>query len=118
MKVINTSKGDVMIAGHVEWAGTGPRRRRGLLGRNAMDCMDGIYLVPCQWIHTFGMHFPIDVAFLSPAGRILAIHHSLKPNRLSRIVLRAEGVLELSAHRLRATDTDVGDYVHFTETAG
>jgi len=118
MKAINTSKGDIIIAGHIEWAGTGPQRRRGLLGRNTMDCMDGIYLVPCQWIHTFGMHFPIDVVFLSSAGRILAIHHSLKPNRLSRIVLRAEGVLELSACRLRATGTEVGDNIHFIETTG
>ena len=83
-----------------------------------MNCMEGIYLIPCEWIHTFGMHFPIDVAFLSPDGRILAVHHGLRPNRLSRIVLRAEGVLELSAGRLRATNTEVGDYVQFVEPNG
>jgi len=115
LRVINVSKGDAIIAGHIEWAGTGPRRRRGLLGRESLDCMEGIYLIPCEWIHTFGMHFPIDVAFLSPAGRILAVHHGLKPNRLSRIVLRAQGVLELSAGRLRATKSEVGDRVQFIE---
>jgi len=115
MIAINKSKNDVIIAEHIEWAGTGTGRRRGLLGRESLDCMGGVYLVPCEWIHTFGMRFPIDVAFLSPAGRILAVHHNLRSNRLSKIVLRAEGVLELSAGRLRATNTDVGDYVQFIE---
>jgi uncharacterized membrane protein (UPF0127 family) len=118
LKVINMSKGGVIIAEHIEWAGTGARRRRGLLGREALDCMAGVYLIPCEWIHTFGMHFPIDVAFLSPAGRVLAVCHGLRPNRLSRIVLRAEGVLELSAGRLRATYTEVGDQVQFLEIDG
>jgi uncharacterized protein len=118
LKVINTTKGNIIIAEHIEWAGTGARRRRGLLGREALDCMAGVYLIPCEWIHTFGMHFPIDVAFLSPAGRVLAVYHGLRPNRLSRIVLRAEGVLELSAGRLRATNTEVGDQVQFIEING
>lgn len=104
-----------MIAERVEWAGTGTRRRRGLLGRKNLDPGEGIYLAPCEWIHTFGMNFPIDVAFLSPKGLILAIHHALKPNRFSKIVLRAEGVLELSAGRLQATDTEVGDQLQFQE---
>jgi len=61
------------------------------------------------------MRFPIDVAFLARDGRVLALHHNLKPYRLSKIVLRAQGVLELSAGRLRATDTDVGDIIQFRE---
>ena len=118
LKVINITKGGIIIAGHIELAGTGAQRRRGLLGRKVLHCMEGIYLIPCDWIHTFGMHCAIDVAFLSPAGRILAVHHGLRPNRLSRIVLRAEGVLELSAGRLRATYTEVGDQVQFLEIDG
>lgn len=116
LKAINVSKGGVVIAEHIEWAGTGAGRRRGLLGRKAMDRTEGIYLTPCEWIHTFGMHFPIDVAFLSSTGEILAVHHSLKPNRLSKIVLRAEGVLELSAGRLYATSTEVGDDIQLIES--
>jgi uncharacterized membrane protein (UPF0127 family) len=115
LKAINVSKGGVIIAEQIEWAGTGARRRKGLSGRKAMDCMEGIYLTPCEWIHTFGMHFPIDVAFLSSTGKILAIHHSLKPNRFSKIVLRADGVLELCAGRLCTTATEVGDTIQLIE---
>jgi len=115
LQAVNVSKGGRIVARRVEWAGTSAQRRRGLLGRSGLDPEEGIYIVPCEWIHTFRMQFPIDVAFLARDGRVLAVHHSLRPNRLSRIVLRAEGVLELSAGRLRATDTDVGDIVQFRE---
>jgi uncharacterized membrane protein (UPF0127 family) len=115
LQAVNVSRGGTIIVRHVEWAGTSAQRRRGLLGRSGLDPEEGIYLAPCQWIHTFRMKFPIDVAFLARDGRVLAVHHSLKPNRLSKIALRAQGVLELSAGRLRATNTDVGDILQFRE---
>ena len=115
LQAVNVSKGGTIVARRVEWAGTSAQRRRGLLGRSGLDSEEGIYIVPCEGIHTFRMKFPIDVAFLGKDGRVLAVHHSLKPNRISRIVLRAQGVLELSAGRLRATDTEVGDIIQFRE---
>ena len=115
LQAVNVSKGGTIVARRVEWAGTSAQRRRGLLGRYRLDPEEGIYIVPCEGIHTFRMKFPIDVAFLGKDGRVLVIHHSLKPNRISRIVLRAQGVLELSAGRLRATDTGVGDVIQFRE---
>jgi len=118
LQAVNVSKGARIVACRVEWAGTSAQRRRGLLGRDGMDPEEGMYLAPCEWIHTFRMRFPIDVAFLARDGRVLALHHNLKPNRLSRIVLRAQGVLELSAGRLRATDTEVGDIIQFREVEG
>lgn len=114
-QAVNVSKGGTIVARRVGWAGTGAQRRRGLMGRSGLDPEEGIYLVPCEWIHTFRMQFPIDVAFLADDGRVLAVHHGLRPNRLSKIVLSAAGVLELSAGRLRATDTDVGDIIQFRE---
>jgi uncharacterized membrane protein (UPF0127 family) len=115
LQAVNVSKGNTIVAQRVEWAGTSEQRRRGLLGRSGLDSEEGIYLVPCEWIHTFRMQFPIDVAFLARDGRVLAVHHSLKPNRISKLIIRAEGVLELAADRLRATFTDVGDIVRFSE---
>ena len=115
LQAVNVSKGGRIVASRVERTKTSAQRRRGLLGRSGLDPEEGIYLAPCEWIHTFFMRFPIDVAFLGRDGRVLALHHSLKPNRLSKIVLRAQGVLELSAGRLRATGTDVGDVIQFRE---
>lgn len=114
MQAVNTTRGKV-LARHLEWAGTSQARRQGLLGKSHLDPESGIYIVPCQGIHMFGMKFPIDVAFIGRDGRILAVHHVLKPNRLSRIVFRADGVLELAAGRLRVTETAVGDQVEFRD---
>jgi hypothetical protein len=59
----------------------------------------------------FGMKFPIDVAFLACSGRVLAVHERLRPGRLSRPVLRAEGVLEIPAGALQASGTAAGDVI-------
>ena len=115
LQAVNLSKDYTIVARNVEWAGTSALRRRGLLGRSGLDPEGAMYIVPCQWIHTFRMQFPIDVAFLAKDGRVLAVHHGLKPNRLSRLVFLAEGVLELSAGRLSLTNTEVGDIVEFRE---
>jgi uncharacterized protein len=113
LQAINISKGGIIIAARVELAVTSAQRRRGLLGRDTLGLEEGLYLTPCEWIQTFRMRFPIDVAFLSDNGFILAVHHNLRPNRLSKIILRADGILELSAGRLMNTGTAVGDIIQF-----
>ncbi|UCG51297.1 MAG: DUF192 domain-containing protein [Candidatus Latescibacterota bacterium] len=112
LRAVNITKG-TEVASRVEWAGTSETRRRGLLGRGHLDPDEGIYIVPTQWIHMFGMRFPIDVAFLASDGRVLFVHHGLKPNRLSRLVWRAEGALEIAAGMLKTTNTTVGDVIEF-----
>jgi uncharacterized membrane protein (UPF0127 family) len=109
-EAVNVTKG-VVVACRVEWAGTSETRRRGLLGRDHIDPSEGAYIVPTQWIHMFGMQFPIDVAFLDHDGRVLQMCHALHPNRLSPIVWRAEGALELAAGTLEDTGTEIGDII-------
>ena len=113
VRSVNVTKGTV-VAERVVWA-TGAAKRRGLLGTTHLDAGAGMYLVPCQWVHTFGMRYPIDVAFLNRDGRVLAVHHALRPNRLSRLVVRADGVLELAAGALRAASTAPGDVIELVE---
>lgn len=111
-QAVNVSKGGVVLADRVEYADTSSSRRRGLLGRRGLGVGEGLYLVPCEWLHTFGMQFCIDVAFLSASGRVLVVYHGLKPNRLSRIVWSARGALEMPKGALRSTHTEPGDIVH------
>jgi uncharacterized membrane protein (UPF0127 family) len=110
LQAVNVTK-DTLVASRVSLAITSHDRRRGLLGRRRMDSDEGLYIVPTQWIHMFGMRFPIDVAFLASSGRVLWVHHAIKPNRLSRLVWRAEGALELPAGTLRASHTEIGDTI-------
>lgn len=114
LRAVNVTRGEV-IASRVRWAGTSESRRRGLLGRGTIDPDEGMYIVPTQCIHMFGMRFAIDVAFLASTGRVLHIHHGIRPNRISRLVWRAEGALELAEGVLRKTKTVVGDTIDFEQ---
>ncbi|HWO56179.1 MAG TPA: DUF192 domain-containing protein [bacterium] len=118
LRAINRTKSDTILAANVTWAGTSQQRRRGWLGRASVAPDEAIYLTPCEGVHTIGMRFPIDVAFLGADGRVLATQHGLKPWRISKLVFRAAGVLELSPGRLRATGAEVGDLIEFEETGG
>ena len=116
-RAVNMSRGGIVIADRLQLADTSESRRKGLLDRRSFERGEGLYLTPCEWLHTFRMRFSIDVAFLSSAGHVLAVHHGLKPNRLSRLVWRAAGALELPEGTLRSTDTTRGDLVQLVHTA-
>lgn len=72
-------------------------RYRGLLGENSLD--GAILLLRTNGVHTVGMQFPIDVAYLSRDLTVIDIVH-LKPNRWSRNRLRARHTLEARAGQL------------------
>ncbi len=114
LQAVNLTRESV-VCDRMLWAGTSETRRRGLLGRDGLEAGEGLYIVPCKWIHMFGMRFPIDVAFLDGRGKVVTLHEGLPPNRLSRISWRADGVLELPARRLAETGTQLGDIIEFRE---
>jgi hypothetical protein len=114
VKAWNRTRGR-SLGDRIAWAGTSEERRQGLLGRSELAAGEGLYIVPCQWIHMFGMQFPLDILFLARTGRVLGLHHSLRPNRFSKLVWRAEGVLELPAGLLLETGTTVGDVVELVD---
>lgn len=54
-----------------EVATTGRQRRRGLRGR---DGLEGALVIPrCRWVHTFGVRFPIDVAYVDEDGVVVKV---------------------------------------------
>ena len=68
----------------IEIASTLLARVRGLLGRGDLSC--SLLLAPCNDIHTFGMKYPIDVAFLDNAGVVVRADRGVGPRR--RVVCR------------------------------
>ena len=78
----------------VEVASSRAARRRGLLGRVAVDGV--LVLAPCRQVHTIGMRCPIDVAFVARDGRVIRVA-TMAPGRISRPVLRSRFVLEGTA---------------------
>ncbi len=71
-------------------------RLRGLLFRKPLTQGEGLILIPCNSIHTFGMGYPIDVAFLDRDYRIVRLVREL-PARKVRSASGARMVLELPA---------------------
>jgi hypothetical protein len=55
------------------------RRLRGLLGTD--DTAPPVVLEPCRAIHTFGMGYAIDVAFVAPDGRVTRAERGVGANR-------------------------------------
>ncbi len=90
-------------------------RLRGLLGRDALKPGEGLILRPCRAVHMAWMRFPLDVAFLSREGRVVASYHALAPGGRTRWHSAALDALELPAGTLAATGTVDGDTIVCTE---
>ena len=69
-------------AGEAVFACTMRARLRGLLGCDGAQCV--MVLAPCCSIHTYGMRFPIDVAFVSADGTVLEAHRNVGPGKRLR----------------------------------
>lgn len=108
--VVNQSRG-TCLASRAEKADSLLRRMKGLIGREQQDFTDGcgLWIVPCDGVHTFGMRFPIDVAYLDSKYRVMKVYHHMRRFRLGAIKLTAHSVLELPAGTLARTATEVGD---------
>ncbi len=87
------------------------RRLVGLLGKTKRWAQlgRGLWIVPSRGVHTIGMMFPIDVIFLSKEKEVIHVEEHLRPFRISAVSLRAMSVLELPAHTIFRTGTQVGD---------
>ena len=96
---------DGEVLATVEVAESFGSRLRGLLGRDGIE--GAIYLRPAKSVHTLGMKFAIDVAFVDRELRVLRTV-AMRRWRISRPVLKAHGVIEAEA----------GTFAHWNLTVG
>ncbi|HWZ33083.1 MAG TPA: DUF192 domain-containing protein [Bryobacteraceae bacterium] len=108
---ITNSQGRV-LADRADIADSSAKRRTGLLKHTKLDPGEGLWIAPCEAVHTFAMKFPIDVVFLSKKKKILKIRPSMVRSRIS-LSLLAHSVLELPAGTCEATGTTKGDQLQF-----
>lgn len=104
-----------LVASEIELAETGWSRMKGLIGRSEDSFAPGkgLWISPSEGIHTIGMRFPIDVAYINSGRRIVHLYHRLKPNRIACIKFEAKSVLELPAGTLAMSRTEPGDFLYF-----
>jgi uncharacterized protein len=79
----------------VQVARTARDRRRGLRGRDEIEPGCGILFPDARSVHTFGMRFPITVAFLDADHRVIEAR-TVVPGRVVWN-LRARHVIEIGA---------------------
>jgi uncharacterized protein len=115
MQVANITRNTV-IATAVEVADSSAKRSKGLLGRKGLDPGTGLWIVPCEAVHTFWMKFPIDLIYLDREQRIRKLRSNVPAWRLSGC-LSAYSVLELPSGTIFESHTQTGDKLDFSELA-
>ena len=72
-----------------------------------------LFIYPCSAIHTFFMHYNIDVLYLDINNIIIAIDEDMQPGRIGKYVKGAVAVVELSSGKIREACIAVGQAVEF-----
>jgi uncharacterized membrane protein (UPF0127 family) len=98
----------------LEVAGSGIKRSKGLLGRSGLADGEGLWIVPCEAVHTFFMQFPIDLVYIDRKHRVRKVRSSVPPWRISAC-LSAHSVVELPAGTVQATQTERGDILEIAD---
>jgi uncharacterized membrane protein (UPF0127 family) len=100
------------LTDRAEAADTSQKRRTGLLKHAGLAEGEGLWIVPCEGVHTFGMKFAIDVVFLNKKRVVLKIRKDMVKRRFA-FCLRAHSVLELPSGMIEKTSTRPGDQLEF-----
>lgn len=111
LRVRNQSR-NTLLADRAEIADTSKTRKTGLLKHTGLEPGEGLWITPCEAVHTIGMKFPIDVLFLNKKLRVLKVRHSMPRWRMSASLL-AHSVLELPSGTALAAQTVAGDQLEF-----
>lgn len=107
ISVLNQSRG-TFLAQAADVADTSASRRTGLLRRQSLAPGEGLWIVPCESVHTFFMKFAIDLVYLDRSLRVRKVREKVPPWRVSAC-LPAYSVLELPAGIIAASGTRKGD---------
>ena len=113
VRAVNRTR-ETVIAERTEVADTAKLRNKGLLGRDSLAPGEGLWIVPCESVHTFWMRFAIDLIYLDRRSRIRKLREAVPAWRLSAC-LTAFSILELPAGAIRSSKSEVGDQVEFAE---
>lgn len=100
------------IASCAEVADTAASRNKGLLGRTGLPSGGGLWIVPCESVHTFFMKFPLDLVYLDRNKKVRKARGNVGPWRLSGC-LSAHSIIELPAGTIEKTQTRRGDQLEF-----
>jgi uncharacterized membrane protein (UPF0127 family) len=112
--VVRNLTRNAILADAAELADTSEKRRTGLLKHDHLDPGQGLWIVPCESVHSFFMKFAIDLVYLDRNKKVRKVRHRMVPWRLSAC-LTAHSILELPAGAVAASGTEKGDQLEMVE---
>lgn len=116
MRIENRTRNTV-LGSRVVLAATWWSRLRGFLGSHDPVPGEGILLMPCNGVHTYGMSFSIDVLFLDASGEVLKMVGSLRPWKRTGRVKGSHYVLEVPTGVIESSGTCEGDRLTWWDPA-
>ena len=84
-------------------------RLTGLLGKRSLPPDGGAWIVPANAIHTIGMLFSFDLVLMDKNFKVVGLRELVRPFRITMPNPKAESVLELPAHSIFRSRTQIGD---------
>jgi uncharacterized protein len=102
-----------VLASCLQVADSSAKRTKGLLGRKGLSPGEGLWIMPCESVHTFGMQFAIDLVYLDRQFRIRKVRSSVPPWRISAC-LSARSIIELPSGTIADTQSRPGDALEFS----
>jgi len=101
----------------VDVADTSAKRRTGLLKHERLEPGTGLWIKPCESVHTFFMKFAIDLVYIDKKQKVRKVRKAVPPWRLSAC-LAAHSILELPAGTIEKTGTQAGDELSIEKLNG
>ena len=111
MKILNRTRLSE-LATHAEVAKTSTTRQKGLLGRTGLPEGGGLWIIPCESVHTFFMKFPIDLVYIDRKNVVKKVRRNVGPWKLSAC-LTAHSIIELPVGVIDRSHTAPGDKLEF-----
>jgi len=104
---------EARVLASIDVASNRAEKAKGLLGR---DTIEGAFAIQnCRWVHTLGMRFPIDVAYVDSNGVVIKTA-TMRRHRLALPVPKARTVLEARAGAFERWGLRVGDPIEIRLT--
>jgi hypothetical protein len=101
-----------VLGNRIAVAGTSKERRTGLLNHTGLGEGEGLLIVPCESVHSFGMKFAIDVVFVNKKKVVVKVRPNMVKRRIA-LSFRAHSVVELPVGAIERTGTEPGDQLEF-----
>ena len=111
LKIQNLTR-QTEVASCAQVADTAASRNKGLLGRSSLPSGGGLWIIPCNSVHTFFMKFPIDLIYLNRRKKVRKVCGNVGAWRISACLF-AHSILELPAGTIHNSGTQLGDQLEF-----